>query len=118
MLPQFIVIMGFQLAGELLVASFGLAFPGALCGLLLLLGWLSCKGGPSEDLSRAAGILVDHLGLLFVPAGTAIVGFGTLMLSDGMAIAGALLLSTGLAILVTGLLGGRKLAQPAQQSPE
>jgi holin-like protein len=118
MLPQFIVIMGFQLAGELVATSLPLTFPGPLCGLMLLLGWLSLKGGPSEDLGRAASILVDHLGLLFVPAGTAIIGFGTLLLTDGAAIAGALVLSTGLAILVTGLLGGPEVGQPAQPLSE
>lgn len=107
--------MGFQLAGEFAATSLQLTFPGPLCGLMLLLGWLSLKGGPSEDLDRAASILVNHLGLLFVPAGTAIIVFGTLLLSDGVAIAGALLLSTGLAILVTGLLGGPEVAESAQQ---
>ena len=115
MIAQLVLIMGFQLAGEFVATSLQLTFPGPLCGLMLLLGWLSLKGGPSEDLDRAASILVDHLGLLFVPAGTAIIGFGTLLLTDGVAIAGALLLSTGLAILVTGLLGGPEVAEPAQQ---
>jgi holin-like protein len=62
-------------------------------------------GGPCEDLARVGTGLVDHLGLLFVPTGTAIIGFGTLLLSNGLAIGAALLLSTGLAICVTGLLG-------------
>ena len=108
MLGQLLVIMGFQLAGEALVAGLALNFPGPLCGLLLLLLYLGLRGGPSPDLDRAASSLVDHLGLLFVPAGTAIVGFSALLRSDGVAIAGALLLSTGLAILVSGLLGARR----------
>jgi holin-like protein len=113
MLAQLLVLMGFQLAGEVIVRSLGLVFPGPLCGLLLLLGWLRLSGGPSEDLSRVGAGLVDHLGLLFVPAGTAIIGFGALLLSDGLAIGAALLLSTGLAILVSGLLGcARRRAAP------
>jgi hypothetical protein len=64
---QLLIIMGFQLAGEALVSGCGLSFPGPLCGLLLLLAWLNYTGGPSAELSRAADILVDHLGLLFVP---------------------------------------------------
>ena len=102
---QLIFIMSFQLAGELLVSCFGLQFPGALCGLLLLLGWISWRGSVSTQLSQAADTLVEYLGLLFVPAGAAVIGFGTLLMADGVAIAGALLLSTALAILVTGLLG-------------
>ena len=69
---QLLIIMGFQLAGEALVSGCGLSFPGPLCGLLLLLAWLNYTGGPSAELSRAADILVDHLGLLFVPAGAVI----------------------------------------------
>jgi holin-like protein len=108
MLAQLLLITGFQLAGEALTAGLGLNFPGPLCGLLLLLLYLGLRGGASPDLDRAASSLVDHLGLLFVPAGTAIVGFGALLLSDGMAIAAALVLSTGLAILVSGLVGARR----------
>jgi putative effector of murein hydrolase LrgA (UPF0299 family) len=44
MLAQFLVLMGFQLAGEVIVTSLGLVFPGPLCGLLLLLGWLHLRG--------------------------------------------------------------------------
>jgi holin-like protein len=105
MLAQLLVLMGFQLAGEVIVTSLGLVFPGPLCGLLLLLGWLHLRGGPSENLARVGTGLVDNLGLLFVPAGTAIISFGALLLSDGLAIGAALLLSTGLAICVSGLLG-------------
>jgi holin-like protein len=105
MLAQFLVLMGFQLAGEVIVTSLGLVFPGPLCGLLLLLGWLHLRGGPSENLARVGSGLVDNLGLLFVPAGTAIISFGALLLSDGLAIGAALLFSTGLAICVSGLLG-------------
>jgi holin-like protein len=105
MLAQLLVLMGFQLAGEVIVTNLGLVFPGPLCGLLLLLGWLHLRGGPSENLARVGTGLVDKLGLLFVPAGTAIISFGALLLSDGLAIGAALLLSTGLAICVSGLLG-------------
>ena len=114
MLGQLLVIMGFQLAGETLTAGLDLTFPGPLCGLLLLLVWLGLRGEPSPELDRAATSLVDHLGLLFVPAGTAIVGFSALLLSDGMAIAAALLLSTGLAILISGLLGGARRARDSK----
>jgi putative effector of murein hydrolase LrgA (UPF0299 family) len=43
--------------------------------LLLMLAWLALRGGPSEELSRATGTLIDHLGLFFGPEGAAIIGF-------------------------------------------
>jgi holin-like protein len=114
---QLALIMGFQLAGEALVAAAEIPFPRPLCGMLLLLGWLCIGGGASEDLSRTAGTLVDHLGLLFVPAGAAIVGFGTLIARDGLAIAGALVVSTALAIVVAGR-AGRSSLQNGQGNPD
>jgi holin-like protein len=118
MIGQLLLIMSFQLAGEAMVALTGLNFPGPLCGLLLMLAWLALRGGPSEELSRVAGTLVDHLGLLFLPAGTAIIGFGTLLLSDGLAIASALLLSSGFAVAVAGLLGGAPSVQSLHKRSE
>jgi holin-like protein len=112
MLLQLLTLMAFQLAGELLAGSLHLMFPGVLCGLLLMLGWLYLTGGPSEHMSVTSAILVDHLALLFVPAGSAIVGFGALLLSDGFAIGAALLISTGLGILIAGSLGS---ARPSQR---
>src|SRR6516162_5714018 len=108
MLAHLIALMGFQLAGELLVEALGVGFPGPLCGMLLLLGWLHIRGGPSEGLARTGAVVTDHLGLLFVPAGAAIMNFGALLLSDGPAVAAALILSTALAICVSGILGGTR----------
>ena len=105
MLLQLLILMAFQFAGELLAQNLHLMFPGPLWGLLLMLGWLHLTGGPSDDMSATATFLVDQLALLFVPAGSAIVGFGALLLNDGLAIGAALLISTGLGILIAGTLG-------------
>jgi holin-like protein len=106
MLTQLMVIMGFQLAGEALAAGSGVGLPGPLCGLLMLLAYLQLRGGASEQLAATGSWLIDHLGLLFVPAGVAIMTLGPLLVDDARAIAAALILSTCLAILVSGLVGG------------
>jgi len=98
--------MMFQLLGDAVVNSLGIPFPGPLCGMLLLLGYLYLRGGPSEELSAVGSKLVDNLGLLFVPAGTAIVAYGALLATDGLAIFAALVLSTLLAVLVGGAIAG------------
>ncbi|HWE16964.1 MAG TPA: CidA/LrgA family protein [Hyphomicrobiaceae bacterium] len=64
--------------------------------------------GPSEELTGASGALVDYMGLLFVPAGATVMGFGALLFSDGVAIAVSLIVSTGLAIVVGGLAFGER----------
>jgi len=103
-LTQLGLLLTFQFIGEALVTSLGIPFPGPLCGMLLLLGYLLLFGGPSEHLSGVGSKLLDNLGLLFVPAGTAIVAYGTLLATDGLAIFTALLISTLVAVLVSGAI--------------
>jgi holin-like protein len=104
MLAQLGLLMTFQLIGEASVASLGIPFPGPLCGMLLLLAYLHIRGGPSEELSVVEATLLDNLGLLFVPAGTAVVAYGTLFAADGLAIVAALIVSTLVAVLVSGAI--------------
>jgi holin-like protein len=113
MLLHLLMLFGFQLAGELVVAGLGLAFPGPLCGMLLLLSWLLLTKGPSPRLVETAGTCLNHLGLLFVPAGTAILALDAAVGSDGPAIAAALVISTCAAIAVCGKLGQPRATEPA-----
>ncbi len=107
MLAQLGLLMAFQFLGDLLVTVAGVPFPGALCGMILMLAYLHLRGGPSEELARVAMTLVDNLGLLFVPAGVAIVGYGALFARDGIAIAAALAVSTLVAVAVAGAVATR-----------
>lgn len=104
MLAQLGLLMTFQLIGEAVVASIRIPFPGPLCGMLLLLAYLHVRGGPSEELSGVGAKLIDNLGLLFVPAGTAIVAYGPVFVTDGVAILTALTASTLVAVLVGGAI--------------
>jgi holin-like protein len=115
MLQQLALLMGFQLIGEAAVKCLGVPFPGPLCGMLLLLVYLQLKGGPSEQLNSIGTSLVDHLGLLFVPAGTAIVTYTALMAREGLPILAALLVSTTAAVLIGGVVAQRLMTrrQPA-----
>jgi holin-like protein len=110
MLAQLGLLMMFQLIGEVVVSSLGIPFPGPLCGMLLLLGYLYLRDGPSDELSIAGSKLVDNLGVLFVPAGTAIVAYGALFATDGLAIVAALIVSTPVAVLISGATLSREFA--------
>jgi holin-like protein len=107
MLVQLGLLMLFQLFGECVVSLLGVPFPGPLCGMLLFLGYLYLRGGPSNELSSVGSMLVDNLGLLFVPAGTAIVAYGALFASDGIAILTALIVSTLVAVLIGGAIASK-----------
>jgi holin-like protein len=119
MLIQLGVLMMFQFIGEVLVALTGIPFPGPLCGMALLLGYLYFRGGPSEELTKVGTTLIDNLGLLFVPAGTAIVAYGALLASDGLAIAAALVASTVAAVIVSGVIAasGASTARAGELAP-
>jgi holin-like protein len=117
MLIQLGVLMMFQFVGEVVVTLSGLPFPGPLCGMALLVGYLYLRGGPSEELSQVGTMLLDNLGLLFVPAGTAVVAYATLLARDGLTIAAALVVSTIAAIVVCGVIAARS-ASPAQVGVE
>ena len=69
MLQALTLILICQLAGELVVRVAGLPVPGPVLGMLLLLGWLFLRDGISPEMERTTTALLDHLSLLFVPAG-------------------------------------------------
>jgi holin-like protein len=104
MLGPLVLMLIFQLVGEAIVTGLGIPFPGPLCGMGLLLAYLQIKGGASERLTTVADVLVEHLGLLFVPAGAAIVTYSTLAAKEGVPILVALIVSTIAAVLISGLL--------------
>lgn len=72
MLFALTVLLVFQLAGEVLARSFGLPVPGPVIGMLLLFLALALRRGPSRELQSTSQSLLQHLSLLFVPAGTGI----------------------------------------------
>ncbi len=91
-----------QFAGEVLARGLDLPLPGPVVGLLILLGLLVWRGGPDQAMRDTSGGLLRHLSLLFVPAGVGVVTQLDALRDDWLAIAGALLVSTALALVVTG----------------
>ncbi len=91
-----------QFVGELLARGLDLPLPGPVLGLLILLGLLAWRGGPDQAMRDTFGGLLRHLSLLFVPAGVGVVTQLDALRDDWLAIAGALLVSTSLALVVTG----------------
>lgn len=100
MIAAILVILGFQLAGEVVTRAFDLSLPGPVLGMAgLLVTFLLVPR--SEVLVRpVAQGLLSHLSLLFVPAGVGVVAHLPLLRQEGVALALALLLSTAAAIAV------------------
>jgi holin-like protein len=114
MLAQLALLMAFQLIGEVVVKLLAIPFPGPLCGMLLLLGYLHVRGGPSDALGSVGSTLVDHLGLLFVPAGTAIITYTALLAREGLSIVTAILVSTTVAVVIGGGVAQRLMRRRQQ----
>jgi len=96
------VILGFQLVGELVQRMAGIAITGPVLGLVLLLIVLVLRGGPWATLPASARGLLNYLSLLFVPAGAGIAAHFQLIRAEWLPIVVSVVGSSIVAILVTG----------------
>ena len=118
MIPALTVLLVYQLIGEVIVRGLNWPIPGPVVGMALLLATLIVRNGAGEDLRNTANGLLQHLSLLFVPAGTGVMlHFGRLA-DEWLPVLAALLLSTVLSIALSALLLGaltrRKREETAQ----
>jgi putative effector of murein hydrolase LrgA (UPF0299 family) len=97
-----------QLVGEAIARGLDLPLPGPVIGMALLLVILLAKERYARLLPRevcdgtvekTSNGLLSHLSLLFIPAGVGVVQRLDLLVSQGVAIFVALLVSTALAML-------------------
>ena len=104
MVEAIAVLLLFQLAGEAISVYFALPVPGPVIGMALLFMALWLRGGPSERLRNTAQTLLQHLSLLFVPAGAGVMVHARRMADEWFPLSVALVASTVLAIAVTALV--------------
>ncbi len=109
------ILLLFQLAGEFIATCFALPIPGPVIGMGLLFAALLLRGRltrppdeasgdhPPSSLEQAAQALLDHLSLLFVPAGCGVVSYYALIRQEWLPITVSLIGSTVIAIAVTAL---------------
>jgi putative effector of murein hydrolase LrgA (UPF0299 family) len=112
MIEALFVLMLFELVGEILRSALHLAVPGPVIGMLLLaaaLVWRYRREAPINPeappaLDKTAGVLLQHLGLLFVPAGVGIIAEASLLRQEWMPILFGVIGSTVLSLAATGLV--------------
>lgn len=104
MLGYITLIFCCQLAGELIVVASGLPLPGPVIGMMILFGFLAFVGSIPRDLAATGDALLANLSLMFVPAGVGVMLHGALLGRDWLPISIALIVSTSLAVVVTGVL--------------
>jgi holin-like protein len=93
----------FQLAGEALTQVLRLPIPGPVVGMALLFAALARSAVLGERLRETAQNVLQHLSLLFVPAGVGVMLHARRVADEWLAISVALVASTVLAIVVTAL---------------
>ncbi|CAR57627.1 MULTISPECIES: CidA/LrgA family protein [Burkholderia cepacia complex] len=102
MLNALSILLVSQLVGELLAQLTHAPIPGPLIGMLLLLGVLMWKGGPSQELEGFGKSLLSWLAMLFVPAATGLITEFDRLAADWWRIAAAIFVSTLLGLATTG----------------
>ena len=90
-----------QLAGEVIVRTLGITFPGPVLGMGLIFLGLMVAGRSGPSLDAVADTLLKNLSLLFVPAAVGVVQQAGLIAANWLAISAALIASTILTLLVT-----------------
>ena len=109
-------LLAFQLAGEVIARALALPLPGPVLGMLLLFAALLVRGGVPAPLRTVGQSLLNHLSLLFVPAGVGIMAHFALLRAAWLPIAATLALST-LATLAVAALTLRLLLRGQRGGP-
>ena len=98
----------YQLAGEVLARVLSLPVPGPVIGMALLFCTLVIRGHLGrpipQTMQHTAHVLLQHLSLLFVPAGTGVMIYLQLIADEWLPITAALIVSTIGGMAVTALL--------------
>ena len=127
----FLVLLGFQLLGEVIRSATHVPLPGPVIGMFLLTVALVFRGRDSRDpshrtpLSTTAHGLIRNMGLLFVPAGVGIMAEAPMLQREWAPILAGVIGSTILGIIATGTVMHRAtrragnaaaLAEPGSES--
>ena len=104
MIGAITLLLVFQLVGEVIARGLALPIPGPVIGMALLFVALCWRGGPSTELRTTAQGMLQHLSLLFIPAGTGIMLHFQRMSDELLPLLVSLLVSTVVTIAVTALV--------------
>lgn len=119
MLSAITTLLVFQLLGEITSQVLNLPIPGPVVGMLLLFLTLFVRLPLAKQLQGTAQDMLQHLSLLFVPAGVGVMLHVRRVADEWVALTLALVVSTVLTIAVTALsvkLIARLIHAPADRS--
>ena len=103
MIAGLVQLFVFQALGELL-SKFALPFiPGPVLGLVLLLLYFSVRQHVPRSIDEVGSGVLQHLGLLFIPASVGVVLYLPLLQANAWALSAALVISVVCTVAVTAL---------------
>lgn len=88
------ILLLYELTGEFIVLSLQISVPGPVVGMALLFLTLLVRGRSAPSLDMASSVLLNHLPLLFVPAGVGMMVHFERLAVEWLPIVVALVLST------------------------
>jgi holin-like protein len=103
MLAALTTLLVYQLIGEVLSRALALPIPGPVIGMALLFATLAWRDSLVERLRETAQTLLQHLSLLFVPAGVGVMLHFRRVGDEWLPLLASLVASTVLAIAVAAL---------------
>ena len=104
MLAAITTLLVYQLVGEVVSRGFALPIPGPVIGMALLFATLAWRESFAEPLRETAHALLQHLSLLFVPAGVGVMLHFRRVGDEWLPLLASLVASTVLAIAVSALV--------------
>lgn len=104
MLITFTILLICQCMGEAIAFALRLPVPGPVIGMLILFCALVLRPALLDKIQATGDALLQHLSLLFVPAGVGIVVAAATLQGQWPAIIGAVVVSTLLTLAVTALV--------------
>ncbi|SLJ93816.1 CidA/LrgA family protein [Novosphingobium mathurense] len=104
MLRTIFLLIACQLLGEIVHRLTGLALPGSVIGMILLIAWLALVPRERPTLTVVTGWLTAHLAVMFVPAAVGLIDEGAALKADGVGLVVATVVSTVLTMAVTALV--------------
>lgn len=104
MIQALTALLAFQLVGELIVRLSAIPVPGPVLGMVFLFAFFVFRGRVAPDMKSAASVILQHLSLLFVPAGVGLMLHAARIEAEWFVIGAALVGSTIVTLMVTVLV--------------
>lgn len=104
---SFLVVLGFLLAGTLLVRLAGLPTPGSVVGMVLLAAALRLRLLPLAAVRPAAELLLRHMALFFVPPGVGLMLYPEMLRAEWPALVGGAAVGALAVLLAVGMIQQR-----------